>query len=285
MLKRISKLFFFFLLAVPILAQEVAIPELKSRVTDLTGTLQSSEVQALTQKLKVFEQEKGSQIAVLLVPTTSPEAIEQYSIRVVEEWKLGREGVDDGVLILVAINDRKMRIEVGYGLEGVIPDAIAKRIISNVMTPEFRSGNFFKGLDQAVDVLISAIRGEELPPAVTKPASSKGPGFSLGFFIFFFILILVVHTWIKSKFGAGKASGITFVVILILGWIAFSFLVGLIISIIGTALISARGGGGGGFYGGGYYGGGYSGGGGSDDGGFFSGGGGDFGGGGASGDW
>jgi len=119
------------------LQAEVPVPALTGRVVDLTGTLTADQKTALEAKLAAFEAEKGAQIAVLLVPTTQPEAIEQYSIRVVEAWKLGRKGVDDGVLLLIAKNDRKMRIEVGYGLEGVLPDAVAKRIISEVITPFF----------------------------------------------------------------------------------------------------------------------------------------------------
>src|SRR5512143_2646227 len=122
-------------------AAEVAVPPLKARVTDLTGTLDAGQRAALEQKLAAFESSKGSQIAVLLVPTTQPEEIEQYSIRVADAWKLGRKGIDDGVLFLVAKNDRKMRIEVGRGLEGAIPDVIAKRIGSDIVAPYFRQGD------------------------------------------------------------------------------------------------------------------------------------------------
>src|SRR5574340_907947 len=125
---------------------DVAVPPLKSRVTDLTGTLSANEAVQLEQKLAAFEEKKGSQIAVLIVPTTQPETIEQYAIRVAEAWKLGRKGVDDGVLLLIAKNDRTLRIEVGYGLEGVLPDAIAKRIIDELIVPAFRQGDFAAGL-------------------------------------------------------------------------------------------------------------------------------------------
>ena len=116
----------------------VPVPPLKTRVTDLTATLSHGQQQQLEKTLNTFEQRKGSQIAVLLVPTTEPEAIEQYAIRVVDEWKLGRKGIDDGALFLIAKEDRAMRIEVGYGLEGVIPDAVAKRLISEIITPYFQ---------------------------------------------------------------------------------------------------------------------------------------------------
>ena len=125
---------------------EVVIPPLKSRVTDLTHTLSTQESNQLEQQLAQFEASKGSQVALLIVPTTQPETIEQYAIRVVDAWKLGRKGIDDGVLLLVAKNDRALRIEVGYGLEGILPDALAKRIIEETIVPAFRQGNFFGGL-------------------------------------------------------------------------------------------------------------------------------------------
>src|SRR5471030_3278309 len=125
-----------------VVATPLAVPALTARVTDQTGTLDAGQVQALESKLAAFETSKGSQIAVLIVPTTGDETIEQYSIRVTDQWKLGRKGVDDGVLLLVAKDDRKMRIEVGRGLEGVIPDAIANRIIDEDMSPKFHDGDF-----------------------------------------------------------------------------------------------------------------------------------------------
>src|SRR5664279_2871242 len=117
---------------------EVAVPALKERVTDLTSTLDAGQKQLLESKLSAFESGKGSQIAVLIVPTTQPETIDQYGIRVVEAWKLGRKGVDDGVLLLIAKDDRKLRIEVGYGLEGALNDATAKRIVAEVIWPYFK---------------------------------------------------------------------------------------------------------------------------------------------------
>src|SRR5512145_1050521 len=119
---------------------EVAVPELKQRVTDLTATLDAGQIQLLENKLAAFESAKGAQIAVLLLPTTEPETIEEFGIRVAESWKLGRKGVDDGVLLLVAKDDRKLRIEVGYGLEGILPDAVGKRIVSDDIAPHFRQG-------------------------------------------------------------------------------------------------------------------------------------------------
>ena len=139
---------------------QVAVPELRSPVTDLTSTLTPEQVTALDQKLRAFEQRKGSQLAVLIVPTTQPEAIEQFSIRVVEAWKLGRRGVDDGVLLLVAKDDRAVRIEVAYGLEGALPDVIADRIVEQVVVPRFRNGQFYEGINEAVDRIIGVLDGE-----------------------------------------------------------------------------------------------------------------------------
>lgn len=148
---------------------EVAVPPLQARVTDLTGTLKPDEKAGLESRLSAFEAEKGSQIAILLVPTTEPETIEQYSIRVADAWKLGRKGIDDGVLILLAKQDRTVRIEVGRGLEGVIPDAVANRIVEDVMIPFFKQGDFHGGLSEGIDNLFALIRGEPLPA----PADSE----------------------------------------------------------------------------------------------------------------
>ncbi|HEX8784515.1 MAG TPA: YgcG family protein, partial [Steroidobacteraceae bacterium] len=144
------------------------VPPLTARVTDLTGTLTAGERSALEQKLAAFEVAKGSQLAVLMVPTTRPEEIEQYSIRVVDQWKLGRgtvggRKVDDGALLLIAKNDHRMRIEVGYGLEGVLTDAMSNRIISETITPAFREGNFYEGIDAGLDQMMKLIQGEPLP--------------------------------------------------------------------------------------------------------------------------
>ena len=138
-------------------ATAVAIPPLKTRVTDITGTLTDGQLAGLEAKLWDFEKRKGSQVAVLIVPTTQPEAIEQYSIRVFDQWKLGRKGVDDGILLLVAKDDRKLRIEVGRDLEGVIPDAIAKRIIVEAIAPRFREGDFYGGTTAGVDRIMRSI--------------------------------------------------------------------------------------------------------------------------------
>src|ERR1700761_8464589 len=142
---------------------DVAVPPLTGRVVDKTATLSSSDIASLDKTLRDFEARKGSQIAVLIVPTTQPESIEQYSIRVAEAWKIGRKKVDDGAILLVAKNDRHLRIEVGYGLEGALTDVTSRRIIDEVITPKFRDGDFAGGISAGVDRMMSVIDGEPLP--------------------------------------------------------------------------------------------------------------------------
>ena len=157
------------LIAAPTLAQQ-PVPPRAARVTDLANALPAGARTALDAKLAAFEARKGSQIAVLLVATTAPESIEQYSLRVAEAWKLGRDGVDDGVLLLVAVQDRRARFEVGYGLEGPVPDALARRIIAEQLAPKFRDGDFAGGIDAGVDALIGLVDGEPLPaPSAQRP--------------------------------------------------------------------------------------------------------------------
>ena len=291
MKKQILLLTYFLAIVLWAQAQQVDIPKIPQRVTDLSGVLSSSEMNALESKLAAYEKEKGSQLAVLILPTTGDETIEQYGIRVGDAWEIGRGEVDDGIILLIATNDRKMRFEVGYGLEGAMPDALAKRIITNVLTPEFRAGHFYKGIDSAMDVVISAISGEELPPAVTRSEStSSSRGGSRGVLILVIIGVLILHTVLKHTLKGKAATIITFIVIAIVMAFLFNVIIAIISASLATLFLSIpRGGGGGtgGYYGGGgFYGGGrggYSGGGGF--GGGFSGGGGGFGGGGASGSW
>ena len=155
-------------------AAQLAVPPLTGRVVDQTGTLSASDIAALDQKLKEFEERKGSQIAVLIVPTTAPEAIEQYGLRVAEQWKLGRKGVDDGALLLIAKNDRRARVEVGYGLEGALNDATARRIIDEVIGPKFRTGDFAGGITDGVDRILKVVDGEPLPA----PQRQRPPAFN-----------------------------------------------------------------------------------------------------------
>ena len=166
---RLLALLLALLVSTVVLAQPLQpVPPLSTRVTDLTNTLDAAQRQALETQLADIEARKGAQVAVLLVPTTGPETIEQYGIRVAEAWKIGRgqvdgQRVDDGVIVLVAKNDRRVRIEVGYGLEGAIPDAYARRIIAEAITPRFAQGDFNGGLRAAVDALARLIDGEPLP--------------------------------------------------------------------------------------------------------------------------
>jgi uncharacterized protein len=152
-------------------AADVAVPPRSGPVVDQTGTLSASDISTLTQALKEFETRKGSQVVVLIVPTTTPETIEQFAIRVVEIWKIGRKKIDDGVLLVVARNNHKVRIEVGYGLEGALTDVIAKRIIDEVIVPKFQSGDFAGGISVGVNWIFAVIDGETLPA----PQSSQSP--------------------------------------------------------------------------------------------------------------
>jgi uncharacterized protein len=256
-------------------AELVPIPALQQRVTDLTQTLTSEQQSQLEAKLAAFEQQKGSQVAVLIVASTKPEEIEQYSIRVVDAWKLGREKPDDGVLVLVAKDDRKMRIEVGYGLEGAIPDLIAKRIITEIMAPSFRQGDYYGGINNALEQVIRLISGEQLPvPAQSKPSGGKLWDMLYVVFIGAFVVGGILRA-IFGKFVGGVLNGG------IIGMLIWIFGGGLIIAIVlaiiaffltfaGAAGLGHTGGLGGGYGGSGGWGGGGAGG---------------FGGGGASGSW
>ena len=175
MFTRCAKLFLCFVLGLAAFAwADVPVPPLKARVTDLTGTLSASQRGALESALHAFEARNGGQMAVLLVPTTQPESIEQYSIRVAEAWKLGRKGKDDGLLLLVAKNDRKVRIEVGYGYEGVIPDAIARRVIAETITPLFKQGDFAGGISAGVQRLSALIGGSTATNPVSAAPTAEG---------------------------------------------------------------------------------------------------------------
>ncbi len=255
---------------------EVAVPRLTQRVTDLTGTLAPQQQAALEARLAAFEQQKGTQIAVLIVPGTLPETIEQYSIRVVDQWKLGRKGVDDGVLLLLAKNERTVRIEVGYGLEGVLPDVIAKRIVEDLMIPKFRQGDFAGGIDSGVDGIMQRVSGEPLPEPAQK---SSGKSIDQYFPVLFFVAIVVggiLRAVLGNFLGGAVNGGLLGVIAWLLGAGLFFALLAGIVAFIMTL------GGGRGFHGGGVGG---LGGGGFGGGGGFSGGGGGFGGGGASGRW
>ena len=274
------------------------VPALSARVIDSTGTLDATQKQALEAKLAAFEQTKGSQVVVLMLPSTAPEDIAAYAQRVGDRWKIGRRAVGDGVLVVVAKDDRKMRIEVAKTLEGAIPDVLAARIIDETMKPRFRSGDFAGGLDAAVDQITGLINGEALPAPAAAGDGDNGGGLSLedlAIFLFFGVLVggPIVRSIAGKKLGSvlvgGGAGLIAFVVTTSIALAAVAGILALLVTLLGgtTGALRRRGGGGGWSGGGGWGGGGWSGGssGGGGGGGFSSGGGGNFGGGGASGDW
>ncbi len=276
-------------LAVTAYAQ-VPVPELRARVTDLTDTLTAQQRQALETRLAQFEAAKGAQIAVLLVPTTAPETIEQYARRVLDEWKIGRKGIDDGALLLVALKDRKLRIETQYGLEGVLPDAIANRIIDETITPRFRKQDFYGGISAGIERMIGVIEGEPLPPP-DRRARRDQPGPDLESLLMIgFALVFVVAGVLRAIFGRVGGAAITggiggllawFIVGSLVAGFAVALIVFLLSTVFGVSGMRRGRGGWGGYYGGhGGWGGGSWGGGGG-----WSGGGGMGGGGGASGSW
>jgi uncharacterized protein len=273
---------------------EVAIPPLTARVTDLTGTLSGGAVTRIEAKLGNLEAKKGSQIAVLIVPTMQPEDIEQFGIRVADAWKLGRKGVDDGAILIVAKNDRRLRIEVGRGLEGALPDAIANRIITETITPHFKVGDYDGGVEAGVDKMISVVNGEPLPEPDRKWERHSGLGHLLplvlvGVFVASGILRALFGRLLGSVATGGLTGGIAWLLSHFLpiglgaGIVAFLFAMLAGSTSRGWSAGRGWGGGFGGGLGGGFGGGGFSGGGGG--GGGFSGGGGGFSGGGASGSW
>jgi len=277
-------------------AEQIPVPKLSKRVTDLTQTLSAQQVETLAQKLESLEKTKGSQIAILIIPTTAEEGIEQFSIRVVDEWKLGRKGTADGVLFLVAKDDKRVRIEVGRGLEGALTDVSSARIIREFVRPAFKQNDFYGGIDAGIDKISAVIAGEALPA----PAPSKGhsanftedlnifglhPLVWLGLLIAGLILSKILGPWLgRGGLAAGSTAAAMFagtpLVMALLAGLLMVALYSLLASrffwdIAGAVLQSGAIGG----FGGGHGGGSHS----SNDG--FSGGGGDFGGGGASGDW
>lgn len=283
------------------------IPALTARVIDQTATLASADRQTLEAKLAAFEQERGTQIVVLMVPTTQPEDIESFANRVANAWKIGRRNIGDGVLVIVAKDDRRMRIEVAKTLEGPIPDLAASRIIDQQMMPRFRTGDFAGGLQAATDQLIALVKGENLP--IPEPGARRaGPAGQLpvdwaGAGLFLLVGTLMIGSLMRRMFGkvlgpmfaGGIAGGLTFLLTASLVFAVLAGLVGLVVSFLSAAApvgrhgpifvpggydpFSRRGGGWGGGFGGGGFGSG------GDGGGFGSGGGGNFGGGGASGSW
>jgi uncharacterized protein len=276
---------------------DIAVPPLSGRVVDQTGTLSSGDIAALTQTLKDLESRKGSQIAVLIVPTTEPETVEQYSIRVAEAWKIGRRKIDDGALVVIAKNDRKLRIEVGYGLEGALNDATTRRIIDEVITPKFRAGDFAGGISAGIDRMVRVINGEPLaapqPPAQRQGSNSFSSFDPLNPFLL--IPVLLFGGLLRSVLGRLVGSVATGSIVALFVWFFFgSLLAAVLAGIIASIFVmfsdiitsGTPGRGRGGWVAGGSGGGSWSSGSSSSsDSGGFSGGGGSFGGGGASGSW
>lgn len=257
-------------------AELVPLPALTGRITDLTATLDATQRGRLEAQLAAIERSRGAQVAVLLLPSTQPEAIEAFGIRLAEAWKIGHKGADNGLIVIVAKDDRTMRIEVGYGLEGSIPDAIAKRIVAERMAPAFKQGDFFGGLLAAAEALDRAIGGDAPAAPPVRPAGGAGQNAEQSDLFPWLMAAVVAGGVLRSLFGlfgaliAGLvAGGLGF---MIFGsWLAAG-LAGVAVFVLSFFNLLSRGGG--------FGGGGFSGGGGG-----FSGGGGGFGGGGASGRW
>ena len=267
-----------------IAAAQVPVPPLTGRVTDQTTSFTAEQKATLEQTLQTFEARKGSQLAVLIVPTTALETIEQYAVRVAERWKLGRKKVDDGAILVVAKNDRAVRIEVGYGLEGALNDAISKRIISESITPRFTQGDFYGGVSAGIDQIIRVVDGESLPQRSEKPNDSVTSIQQLIPVIF--ILALVMGGVLRSLFGRFPGALATGGVVAVVAWLfAGAISIALVSGLMALVFTLLSGGLGGhgfkGHRGGGYGTGGFGG----RGGGGFSGGGGGFGGGGATGRW
>lgn len=262
------------------------VPPLNARLTDLAGVLSASQAAELENRLAGLEQRTGSQVAVLILDSTRPETVEQFALRVAEAWTLGREGVDDGVLLLVAIDDRKLRIEVGYGLEGAIPDARANRIIDRYITPHFRDGDYESGIAAGVDALTALIEGEDLPAPADGGSAMPDIG---GMLPVLLVAAMLIGGFLKRAIGSfpgslatgGIVGFIAWLLVGIVGAAVFAGLVAFAFSLFFAGGPGAWSSGGG--YRGGFGGGPYSG--GRRGGGGFSGGGGGFGGGGASGGW
>ena len=274
------------------------VPPLTAHVMDGTGTLTAAQKAALEAKLTAFEQSRGAQVVMLMVPTTQPEDIAAYAQRIGDSWKIGRKGIGDGLLLVVAKNDRTVRIETTKALEGAIPDLAASQIIETAITPRFKQGDFAGGLDAAADQIMARITGENLPTPQQGNAArrSAGGGFdwtTLAVFLFFAVPIggRILSSVLGRKLGSVATGG----AVGVLAWLfTSSLIVGGVAALAGIvfALVSGLGGGMGGmggrssgYGGGGFGGGGFGGGGGRGGGGFGSGGGGNFGGGGASGGW
>ena len=284
--------------ALPARAQDglQPVPPLTARVTDLTGTLDAAQVQQLEAQLAALEQARGAQIGVLLVPTTQPEDIAQYAIRVFDQWKLGRKGIDDGALLVVAKNDRRVRIEVARGLEGAIPDAAVARIIREYIAPRFRAGDWYGGIHDALGAMTKLVNDEPLPPPISDQGN-ESPGSRIAPALFMAWFAAIFLRGLFGRAGGVPRAGVVGLGAGLVGWLVSGLMaLGIGAGVLGALFgLLGGGGGGGGFanrggfgglggFGGGFGGGGF-GGGGFGGGGGFSGGGGISAGGGASGSW
>lgn len=259
---------------------QVPVPPLTGHVTDQTGTLTAEQKATLEQTLTAFEARKGSQLAVLMVASTAPEEVEQFALRVAEKWKLGRKKVDDGAILVVAKDDRAVRIEVGYGLEGALNDLTSKRIISETILPRFKSQDFYGGIKAGVEQIIRVVDGEPLPAPSAR--SSQGIGGVQQYAPMLFILALAVGGVLRATLGKVPGSLVTGGVVAVIAWFVVGAISLALVAGVLALFVTLLGGGMLGRGLGGYYGGGGRGG---HGGGGFSGGGGGFGGGGASGRW
>src|ERR1700712_343681 len=219
---------------------DVAVPPLVGLVVDQTGTLSTNDVSSLNQTIRAFEARKGSQIAVLIVPTTEQETIEQFSLRVAEAWKIGRKKIDDGALLVIAKNDRHLRIEVGYGLEGALTDVTSKRIIDEIITPKFKAGDFTGGISAGVDRMIGIIDGEKLPapePPHWQPQTrSFDPGDLFNPFLLIPVLLFggALRTMLGRLLGSGVAGGL----VALIAWFFFgSLILALLAGLVSSVLV------------------------------------------------
>lgn len=276
------------LLCLALSSQALALdlPVLRGHINDYAGMLSPESSATLEQQLRSFEQSDSTQIVVLTVPTLGNETLEEFSMKVAESWRIGRKGVDNGVILLVAKAERKVRIEVGRGLEGKLTDLLSGRIIRGDIAPQFKTGNFDGGITAGVNSLMAVVRGEYQAPPRDLHQGKKGAPPLLT--LLFFLVLAAVFASSVSRYLAATvgAAGLPLIAWLTFPGLAIVIVAGLAVGgfLLGLLLAFLFSGGGGGF-GGGFFGGGFYGGGGSGDGGGFSGGGGDFGGGGASGDW
>ena len=271
----------FLFLSLGLYAQDlVEVPPLAKRVTDLTNTLKPAQRSQLESILHSYEVQKGSQVAVLLVPSTKPESIEDYSIRVAEKWKIGRRKVDDGLILIIAKDDRRLRIEVGYGLEGILTDTVTNKIINYIIKPHLKKGDFYMGIKKGLEGILTVIQGEELPEPTRVSSLKRYPRSKNSLYLLFLFLAVFLARILRGTLGAVTSSVIIMAISIFLGFLFINWVSGLIVGVLASAFsgVSGMAMGGTRYYGGGGFGGGFGGGG-------FSGGGGGFGGGGSSGSW